>query len=79
MLIITIFPQTMFSTLPIPNPIICTTMNLSSANSLSHWAILNFEPGVKNKAIIRLGFSLAHTFTASTGVVPRKQNREKLV
>ena len=25
------------------------------------------------------GFSLAHTFGASTGVVPRKQNREKLV
>ena len=24
-------------------------------------------------------FSLAHTFGASTGVVPRKQNRERLV
>ena len=24
-------------------------------------------------------FSLAHTFRASTGVVPRKQNRERLV
>ena len=26
-----------------------------------------------------LGFSLAHTFGASTVVVPRKQNRERLV
>ena len=25
------------------------------------------------------GFSLAHTFGKSTGVVPRKQNRERLV
>ena len=24
-------------------------------------------------------FSLAHTFGASTGIVPRKQNRERLV
>ena len=36
-------------------------------------------PSSVREPVSTLGFSLAHTFGSSTGVVPRKQNQDRLV